>query len=115
MIPEKKIATRESYGQALLELGRLHENVVVLDADLAESTKTAVFRKEFPHRHIDCGIAEANMMASTGFALSLLIGFYILLLLQCLHLALSVKVFCSAFSPISLLFQSTLCVKISLI
>ena len=63
MIPEKKIATRESYGQALLELGRLHENVVVLDADLAESTKTAVFRKEFPHRHIDCGIQEANMMS----------------------------------------------------
>lgn len=59
----KKIATRESYGKALAELGRLDENVVVLDADLAGSTKTGVFQKEFPERHIDCGIAEANMMS----------------------------------------------------
>lgn len=59
----KKIATRESYGKALAELGRIDENVVVLDADLAGSTKTGVFAKEFPERHIDCGIAEANMMS----------------------------------------------------
>ena len=59
----KKIATRESYGKALAELGRLDENVVVLDADLAGSTKTGVFQKESPERHIDCGIAEANMMS----------------------------------------------------
>ena len=58
----KKIATRESYGQALAELGALHENLVVLDADLAGATKTAVFQKAFPERHIDCGIAEGNMM-----------------------------------------------------
>ena len=65
----KKIATRESYGNALLELGREHDNVVVLDADLAASTKTAVFQKEFPERHIDCGIAEANMIGiAAGFA-----------------------------------------------
>ena len=58
----KKIATRDSYGQALAELGREHDNLVVLDADLAAATKTAVFKKEFPERHIDCGIAEGNMM-----------------------------------------------------
>lgn len=59
----KKIATRESYGKALVELGKEHENIVVLDADLAGSTKTALFQKEFPERHIDCGIAEGNMMS----------------------------------------------------
>lgn len=65
----KKIATRESYGKALAELGREHEDVVVLDADLAASTKTGVFQKEFPERHIDCGIAECNMMSvAAGFA-----------------------------------------------
>lgn len=58
----KKIATRESYGNALAELGRQHEEVVVLDADLAGATKTSVFMKAFPERHIDCGIAEGNMM-----------------------------------------------------
>lgn len=58
----KKIATRESYGHALVELGEQHEDVVVLDADLAEATKTGIFKKAFPERHIDCGIAECNMM-----------------------------------------------------
>ena len=58
----KKIATRESYGNALVELGKKHEDVVVLDADLANATKTGTFKKAFPERHIDCGIAEANMM-----------------------------------------------------
>ena len=58
----KKIATRESYGHALVELGKEHEEVVVLDADLAEATKTGIFKKEFSERHIDCGIAECNMM-----------------------------------------------------
>lgn len=58
----KKVATRESYGNALLELGRKHPEVVVLDADLAGATKTNIFMKEFPERHIDCGIAECNMM-----------------------------------------------------
>lgn len=58
----KKIATRESYGKALAELGAEHENLVVLDADLAGATKTGVFMKEFPERHFDCGIAECNMM-----------------------------------------------------
>lgn len=67
-----KIATRESYGNALLELGRKHPEVVVLDADLAGATKTGIFLKEFPERHIDCGIAECNMigvaagLAATG-------------------------------------------------
>ncbi len=62
-MPEvKKIATRESYGNALVELGKEHDNLVVLDADLAAATKTGVFKKEFPDRHIDCGIAECNMM-----------------------------------------------------
>lgn len=58
----KKIATRESYGDALIELGKEHDNLVVLDADLAAATKTGKFKKEFPDRHIDCGIAEANMI-----------------------------------------------------
>ena len=58
----KKIATREGYGDALTQLGREHPDVVVFDADLAAATKTAIFRKEFPDRHFDCGIAEANMM-----------------------------------------------------
>ena len=57
----KKIATRDSYGAALVELGREHDDIVVLDADVAGSTKTVVFKKEFPDRHFDCGIAEANM------------------------------------------------------
>lgn len=68
----KKIATRESYGNALVELGKEHEDLVVLDADLAAATKTAMFQKVFPERHIDCGIAECNMvgvaagLAATG-------------------------------------------------
>ena len=57
----KKIATRESYGNALAELGKEAPDLVVLDADLAGATKTGVFKKAFPDRHIDCGIAECNM------------------------------------------------------
>ena len=63
-----KIATRESYGNALVELGKLNDKVYVLDADLAGATKTGTFKKAFPERHIDCGIAEANM---TGIAAGL--------------------------------------------
>ena len=62
MADVKKIATRDSYGKALVALGKEHDDVVVLDADLANATKTGVFQKAFPHRHFDCGIAEANMM-----------------------------------------------------
>ncbi|MCI5481029.1 MAG: transketolase family protein [Lachnospiraceae bacterium] len=68
----KKIATRESYGNALAQYGAEYENLVVLDADLAAATKTGVFKKAFPERHIDCGIAECNMvgiaagLATTG-------------------------------------------------
>jgi len=68
----KKIATRESYGNALAELGKEFDNLVVLDADLAGATETGVFMKAFPERHIDCGIAECNMvgvaagLATTG-------------------------------------------------
>ena len=58
----KKIATRESYGNALAELGKKHDDVVVLDADLAAATKTGTFKKAFPERFIDCGIAEGNMI-----------------------------------------------------
>jgi len=57
----KKIATRASYAKALVEIGKEHEELVVLDADLAAATQTKVFREVFPDRHIDCGIAEANM------------------------------------------------------
>ena len=58
----KKVATRDSYGNALKELGAEYENLVVLDADLAGATKTGTFKKAFPDRHFDCGIAEANMI-----------------------------------------------------
>ena len=58
----KKIATRDSYGNALAELGTEHDNVVVLDADLAAATKTGIFKKAHPDRFIDCGIAESNMI-----------------------------------------------------
>ena len=58
----KKIATRDSYGNALAELGTEHDDIVVLDADLAAATKTGVFKKAHPDRFIDCGIAECNMM-----------------------------------------------------
>ena len=64
----KKIATRESYGNALVELGKEHEDLIVLDADLAGATKTGIFKKAFPERHWDIGIAEANM---TGIAAGL--------------------------------------------
>ena len=67
----KTIATRESYGNTLAELGAENPNIVVLDADLAGSTKTAVFGKVFPERHINCGIAEGNMMSvAAGLAAS---------------------------------------------
>ena len=72
MADVKKIATRESYGNALTELAKEYPNLVVLDADLAAATKTSIFKKEYPERHIDCGIAECNMvgiaagLAATG-------------------------------------------------
>ncbi len=62
MADVKKVATRDSYGNALVELGKAKDNLLVLDADLAAATKTGVFRAEFPDRHINCGIAECNMM-----------------------------------------------------
>ena len=68
----KKIATRESYGNALVELAKEHDNLYVLDADLAAATKTGIFKAAYPDRHIDCGIQEADMvgiaagMATTG-------------------------------------------------
>jgi transketolase len=67
-----KIATRDSYGNALVELGKEHDDLFVLDADLAEATKTGIFKKAFPERHIDCGIQECDIvgiaagMAATG-------------------------------------------------
>ena len=72
MADVKKIATRASYGNALAELGAEFDNLVVLDADLAAATQTAIFKKAYPERHIDCGIAESNMvgiaagLAATG-------------------------------------------------
>ena len=62
MADMKKVATRDSYGNALKELGAEVNDLVVLDADLAGATKTGVFKKAFPDRHFDCGIAEANMI-----------------------------------------------------
>ena len=72
----KKIATRDSYGNALAELGAEHKDIVVLDADLAAATKTGVFKKAFPERFIDCGIAESNMMGvAAGLAAAGLVPF----------------------------------------
>ena len=66
-----KIATREAYGKALAEFGAKYENLVVLDADLAAATKTGTFKKAFPERFFDCGIAENNMIGvAVGMALS---------------------------------------------
>ena len=62
MADVKKIATRDSYGNALVELGKTHKNVVVLDADLAGATKSGTFKKAFPDRHFNCGIAECDMV-----------------------------------------------------
>lgn len=77
----KKVATRESYGNTLCELAEKDENLYVLDADLAEATKTSIFKKKFPERFIDCGIAESNMMSiAAGMALT------------------GKKVFCSSFA-----------------
>ena len=71
MAEVKKIATRESYGNALKELAEEFPDLVVLDADLAAATKTGIFRKAYPDRHIDCGIAEANMMGvAAGLSLT---------------------------------------------
>ena len=63
---EEKKATRESYGEALVELGKENENVVVLDADLSGATKTSIFAKEFPERFFDIGIAEQDMMGTAA-------------------------------------------------
>ena len=72
----KKIATRESYGNALVELGKEHENLVVLDADLAAATKTGNFKKAFPDRFFDCGIAESNLMGvAAGLAAAGMVPF----------------------------------------
>ena len=76
MAEMKKVATRDSYGNALKELGAIHENLVVLDADLAGATKTSVFQKAFPARHDDCGIAEADMIcAAAGLSTTGLVPF----------------------------------------
>ena len=72
----KKIATRETYGKTLVELGAEMPNLVVLDADLAGATKTGVFKKAYPDRHIDCGIAEGNMMSiAAGLAAAGMVPF----------------------------------------
>ena len=68
MADVKKIATRESYGNALKELAAEHKDLIVFDADLAGATKTGVFKKEYPDRHFNCGIAEGNMMAAAAGA-----------------------------------------------
>ena len=69
MNEDKKIATRQSYGEALAKIGKENKNIVVLDADLSASTKTSIFAKEFPDRFIDVGIAEQNLMGiSAGLA-----------------------------------------------
>ena len=76
MADVKKIATRESYGNALVELGKEHDDLVVLDADLAEATKTGIFKEAFPDRHFDFGIAEANMIgAAAGMSTAGLVPF----------------------------------------
>ena len=66
MADVKKIATRDSYGNGLVELGKIHENIVVLDADLAGATKSGMFKKAFPERHFNCGIAESNTVGAAA-------------------------------------------------
>lgn len=66
MIEDKKVATRQSYGEALKELGKENEKIVVLDADLSTATKTSIFAKEFPNRFFDMGIAEQNMIGTAA-------------------------------------------------
>ncbi len=76
MADVKKKATRESYGEALTALAEKYENLVVLDADLAAATKTGIFKKAYPERFFDCGIAEANMMGvAAGLAASGMVPF----------------------------------------
>ena len=76
MAEMKKVATRDSYGNALAELGAQYDNLVVLDADLAGATKTGIFKKAFPDRHFDFGIAEANMVsAAAGMSTAGLVPF----------------------------------------
>ena len=76
MADVKKIATRESYGNALKELAAQHDDLVVFDADLAGATKTGIFKKAYPDRHFNCGIAEGNMMAvAAGAAAAGLVPF----------------------------------------
>ena len=76
MADVKKMATREGYGKGLVELGKLYDNVVVLDADLAGSTKTGMFAKAYPDRHFNCGIAEGNMMSvAAGLAAAGMVPF----------------------------------------
>ena len=71
MADVKKMATRDGYGKGLVALGKEHDDIVVLDADLAGSTKTGMFAKEFPDRHFNCGIAEADMVSvAAGLAAS---------------------------------------------
>ena len=71
MADVKKIATRESYGNALKELAAEHQDIIVFDADLAGATKTGIFKKAYPDRHFNCGIAEGNMMAVAAGAASM--------------------------------------------
>ena len=76
MADVKKMATRDGYGKGLVALGKAHDDIVVLDADLAGSTKTGMFAKEFPDRHFNCGIAEGNMMSvAAGLAASNFVPF----------------------------------------
>ena len=76
MAEVKRIATREGYGSALKELGELHGDIVVLDADLSGATKTSIFKKAFPNRHFNCGIAEADMICvAAGLATMGLVPF----------------------------------------
>ena len=63
---DKKIATRQSYGEVLKDLGKENENIVVLDADLSTATKTSIFAKEFPERFFDLGISEQDMLATAA-------------------------------------------------
>ena len=76
MADVKKMATRDGYGKGLVALGEMHDDIVVLDADLAGSTKTGMFAKAYPDRHFNCGIAEGNMMSvAAGLAAAGMVPF----------------------------------------
>ena len=88
MADVKKIATRDSYGETLVELGKEFDNLIVFDADLAGATKTGTFKKAMPERHFNCGIAEGNMIAVAAGAASMILIMLLLTIIMTMFMLL---------------------------